>query len=102
MSKSILMIRSLDKCCTLLNKPCLLPWRVELVRKKEFSTAIPNLEDKTLTIYIVFITNLDLIHLFQKTLIVLLKVNEALIVVLPKYINFANLFSLVLLMELFE
>lgn len=75
---------------------------VKLIRKKEFAAISLDLENQIFIIHIAFIINLDLHRLFKKAQITLLKVDKTFITVPSKYTNFTNLFSPVLIIELFK
>lgn len=67
--------------------------RVELIEKKRFTAAAFDLEDDVFIVYMAFICqNLD-IHLLYRAQMALLKANEAVTCVSPKYADFANIVS---------
>lgn len=75
---------------------------IELVQKKDFIAVIFYLEDETFVVHVASIVSLKPTHLFQRAQLVSLKANEALIIVVLKYTDFANIFSPVLAAELPE
>lgn len=89
-------------------KTLLTTQRVKLVEKKEFSAIALNSNDKTFVVYIVFIASSNfansnhVIHPSYWTHIASLKVDEALIAILSKYIDFIDVFSSNLVAKLSE
>lgn len=69
---------------------------------KEFIVVAFNLDNEIFVVYIIFFTNLDPIYPFCRTYIVFLKADKALLTILSRYINFANVFSMVLIAKLSE
>lgn len=70
---------------------------VELIGIKVFAAVIFDLEDKTFVVYIAYLTSLNPsieIHPSCHTQITLLKANKAFIIILSKYIDFVDIFSL--------
>lgn len=64
--------------------------QVKLVRKKEFATAILNLNNEIFVVYIALALE---VYLFYKAHLVFLNGNKTLIFVFLKYTNFASIFS---------
>lgn len=59
-----------------------------------------NLEDEIFAVYVASIARSNHIYSSQKAQIILLKADETLIAILLKYANFADIFSLILVMKL--
>lgn len=59
-----------------------------------------DLKDEIFVIYIVFIGSLNLIYLFYRAEIVLLKADKVSTTVLPKYADFVDIFSPIQTIEL--
>ena len=78
--------------------------QVELIGKKEFAVAVLDLEYETFIVHVaVFCLDIvDKMHPLKKTQIAYLKADEAFTKVLSKYADFTNVFSLKLVVELFE
>lgn len=65
--------------------------------EKKFITVTLDLNNKIFIIYIVFLANTNLnnkVNSFCRTQIILLKASKASIIVLSKYTNFVDIFSL--------
>lgn len=76
--------------------------RVKHIKRKEFLAEAFDQENETFIVYITFIASLDLIHPYQRAEIASLKAHNTPTVILPKYGNFANVFSPVLVIRLFK
>lgn len=74
---------------------------MKLVRKIEFIAIAFDLKNEIFIVYVVFLISFN-IHLFHKAQITLLKAGKSLIVILLKYVNFANIFSSELIAQLSE
>lgn len=74
---------------------------MELIGKKEFTTAVFDSEDKTFIIYMVSLTSSN-IHLFYKIKIVLLKVDETPTIIFSEYSDFTDIFFPKLVVKLLK
>lgn len=76
--------------------------QVELLGKQEFAAIAFDWNDKTFVIYVIFIANLDSVYFSCRAQIVSLKFDKTPIVFLSEYIDFANVFFLVIVIELLK
>ncbi len=67
--------------------------QIELIRKKEFATAVFDPEDEAFVVHITAIGPDSNIYSSHKAQIAFLKVTQALTSILSKYTDFANVFS---------
>lgn len=78
---------------------------MELINKKEFVKAALNKNSETFVVYIAalktLLAKMSIYHI-QKTQIVILQYNKALIKILPKYLYFADIFLFELIIELLK
>lgn len=75
--------------------------RVKLVAKKELVTAALDSDNEAFIVYIAPVISSDtIVHLSDQAQIALLKEDEALTAILSEYIDFVDIFSLSLIVEL--
>lgn len=67
--------------------------QIKLIGKKKPRATVPDLEDETFVVYIVFFSSNSSVQPCGKVYIALSKINETLILVLFKYTDFGNVFS---------
>lgn len=77
--------------------------KVELIKKKEFVATILNKNAKKFVIYVAtLIASIMQVHSFCQAQLELILVDKASIKVLPKYLDYANIFLFNYIIELFE
>lgn len=75
---------------------------IELIKQKEFAIIALNLDNKTFLIHILFFASFISINPSHRAQIVLLKTDKTFIAIISKYIDFINIFFLVLTIYLLK